>query len=944
MKRLLPPSSSGHFVCFATDLRCKPTGHLLQILVALWFVFYGFLPEAFAAIAFVKNIGLASGATTGTTLSVAVPTAGVAAGTSIIVSLAMNPSAGTVSCTDTRSNSYAIDRDIINGSGTTGVRTVILSAHNVLSLTSGNTITCTHPSVTARAMSANQFSGIASTSARDQTAAATGNSTAPSSGATPTTTQASELLVGTVGVEGPSTETFTVGASYTIMGRRGTSGGTATNNITVNPEYRLVTATGAYSAGGTLSVAHRWAAAIVTYKAAPAPTKLVITSVNGGANPTAGTGFSVVVQAQTATGAPANVTAATAVSLSRVAGTGTLGGTLTGTIAAGTNQVTISGVTYTKAESGVILRATRTSGDALTAGDSAAFTVNPGAAAKLAFTTQPQSASEGSALAGPPQVAVQDSFGNTVTSSTAAITVAIGANPGGGVLGGTKTKNAASGLAAFTDLTIDKAGNGYTLTASSTGLTGATSAAFNINPLVPTKLAFIVQPGDTPIGSFISGAPTVAVQDSAGNTVTTANRAITITLVNNSNLGTLNGTKTKGTTGGVASFSNLTIDQPGSGYALRATSTGLTSATSSAFAITTTSNNPTLTINKVGSGTVTSSTGGINCGSTCSASFNEGTAVTLTATPAAGWTFSGWSGHLDCYNGSLTMFADKACTATFATTSPGFVQITSPAPDTVINASTVLVQGTVNVPAGIEVGVTINGVLAAVHSGTFAAIVPVASDTTSLTAVATTAIGTTASHSIPVSVSTTQGPSVTLEADPKNGLTPLITQFVVRSDFVPVNVELDIDSNGTIEYNGSQVENQRFFLTQAKFYIATARVTDPLGAVFTVNTVVQVYDQNELDTLLQSKWAGMKDALIAGDVPGALGQILADSRDEYASVFNSVGVRISEFGSDMPRIEPVYFEGDYAKYRLRRPEQFGEMTYYVYLSIDTDGIWRIQSF
>src|SRR5439155_10784681 len=51
-------------------------------------------------------------------------------------------------------------------------------------------------------------------------------------------------------------------------------------------------------------------------------------------------------------------------------------GTLTGTINAGSSSVTISGVIYDKAESGVVLTATRASGDSLTAGDSAPFTVN----------------------------------------------------------------------------------------------------------------------------------------------------------------------------------------------------------------------------------------------------------------------------------------------------------------------------------------------------------------------------------------------------------------------------------------------------------------------------------------------------------------------------------------------------------------------------------------
>jgi YD repeat-containing protein len=505
--------------------------------IVFWFYVLAFLtvlPLLFpsvihADIAFVKNIGTASSTTTGTTLSVTVPAAGVAAGTSVVVSIAINPSSGTVSCSDSGGNSYAVDRNVTNGSGTTGVRTIILSAHNILALTSGNAITCTHPSVSARAMSANQFSGIASSAPRDQTMAGTGTSAAPSSGSTPTTTQAYELLLGAIGVEGPTTDTFTAGSSYTTIGRRGTSGGAATNNITVNPEYRLVTATGAYSATGTLGTSRRWAAAIGTYKAAVTATKLAITSVNGASNPSAGVGFPVVVQSQDANGVPRNLTAATGVSLSLQTGTGTLGGTLTGTIAAGTNQVTINGVTYTKAESGVVLRATRTSGDVLTIGDSIPFTVNPGAASTLAFTTQPGSATAGSPIPGPPTVTVRDSSGNTVTSSTASITVAIGTNPSGGVLSGTTNQNASSGVASFSNLSINLAGIGYTLTASSAGLTSATSAAFNITaPSGPGTIAGTVSRASD--SDPISGALVEALQASVvkGSATTGGNGSYSI--------------------------------------------------------------------------------------------------------------------------------------------------------------------------------------------------------------------------------------------------------------------------------------------------------------------------------------------------------------------------------------------------------------------------------
>lgn len=77
----------------------------------------------------------------------------------------------------------------------------------------------------------------------------------------------------------------------------------------------------------------------------------------------------------------------------------------------------------------------------------------------------------------------------------------------------------------------------------------------------------------------------------------------------------------------------------------------------------------TLTVAKTGTGigTVSSSPPGIVCGATCQARFPLNTMVTLTATTAAGSTFVGWGG--DCFGGTVTMDANKSCTATFNTTS-----------------------------------------------------------------------------------------------------------------------------------------------------------------------------------------------------------------------------------------------------------------------------------
>jgi len=124
-------------------------------------------------------------------------------------------------------------------------------------------------------------------------------------------------------------------------------------------------------------------------------------------------------------------------------------------------------------------------------------------------------------------VAVQDSAGNTITTSTAAITMAIGTNPGGGVLSGTTVRNASGGVAAFADLHIDQAASGYTLTATSPGLSGATTSAFSITAGGSVSGTVTKSGG----GGAITGASVEALQSGVvkGGASTNSSGSYTIT-------------------------------------------------------------------------------------------------------------------------------------------------------------------------------------------------------------------------------------------------------------------------------------------------------------------------------------------------------------------------------------------------------------------------------
>ncbi|WP_461187513.1 hypothetical protein [Arthrobacter sp. Z4-13] len=141
----------------------------------------------------------------------------------------------------------------------------------------------------------------------------------------------------------------------------------------------------------------------------------------------------------------------------------------------------------------------------------------------LSFVSQPSA----TATAGSPitsfTVQLRTIFGLEVWDEGIPITVSIGANPAGGTLSGTVTTYTNwSGTATFDGLSINKAGAGYTLIASSPGFAGIASNSFTVLPAPASKLVITAGASLTGLASSaaILGPVTVQRQDAYGNAVT----------------------------------------------------------------------------------------------------------------------------------------------------------------------------------------------------------------------------------------------------------------------------------------------------------------------------------------------------------------------------------------------------------------------------------------
>lgn len=274
------------------------------------------------------------------------------------------------------------------------------------------------------------------------------------------------------------------------------------------------------------------------------------------------------------------------------------------------------------------------------------------------------------------------------------------------------------------------------------------------------------------------------------------------------------------------------------------------------------------------------------------------------------------------------------------------LSITSPVSGSLIDGSSMLVQGTVSAPSG-EVGVVVNGVVAQVNGDQYTVNdVPLELGTNTITATATDFEGNTVSFSITVTSDGMEKP-VKLLANPESGVAPVKVEFSVLAALKnPITrFTLDADGDGYPDVDQQTIPNSwSFIYTQPGIYHATVRVTDDQGNEYDDSIAVNVLPLNDLDTLLKSRWEGVKTALVKMDITTAMMYLTESARPKYQQLFERFGDHLPAIAANLPTLQLIRIDGDVAAYYVTKMENGVEKAHFVYFVLDESGLWRLQEF
>jgi hypothetical protein len=315
-------------------------------------------------------------------------------------------------------------------------------------------------------------------------------------------------------------------------------------------------------------------------------------------------------------------------------------------------------------------------------------------------------------------------------------------------------------------------------------------------------------------------------------------------------------------------------------------------------------------------------------------------------------------------HGSIAVSPAQTTTYTIAASGPGgmssdaaiitvvnpiSLQIISPSDGESIKRPDVMVRGTLVNAAGKEIGITVNGKAAMVYDNHFVANhVPLKEGDNTLDVRATGSFGDAIEETIMV-YSENREKYIVLSVDADSGIRPFETRLRINGSLNTLPPAITYTGPGAVIFQESAEDNEYpVRLEQEGIYYFTAEVFDDQGNAYRDTQAVVVMSADELDELLKGKWAGMKTALMAGDIDTALKFHHQRYHAKYTAIYNALGVDLPTLVEQMQDISWIGYTDGTAKYRIHQNHAIGgqvvAVTYYVYFSRGRNGLWQIDRY
>ena len=274
------------------------------------------------------------------------------------------------------------------------------------------------------------------------------------------------------------------------------------------------------------------------------------------------------------------------------------------------------------------------------------------------------------------------------------------------------------------------------------------------------------------------------------------------------------------------------------------------------------------------------------------------------------------------------------------------LDITSPSDGTTLSRPDVSVEGTISNTSGAETGVVVNGIIAGVSGGHFAANdIPLTEGQNTITVTATGSNGATAAKSITVNAAVTDN-FIKLTSYPDSGVAPLTVTLRVNGSFSTTNPLITSTGPGSVDNPVSDNPDEyKYSITTEGLYTFAATVTGPDGNTYTDGIKIPVLSRTQIDTLLRTKWAGLKNALTERNIPAALTLFRPISRSRYLTKFNLLTDKLPAIVAAQTDLILDSIEGDFAFYELKTLENGSAFSYRVIFSREpSSGLWLIEEY